>query len=269
MATWALDLHVHTRFSPDGITRPENIVAAAKRAGLSGIAITDHDRRGAYDRLVRLGLANPTGVPVDGFLVIPGVEVSCREGHLLVIGATFDAPAGITAHEAIDKAHALGGLAIAAHPCDRSRSGMGLDLLDTLALDGIEGWNSKTLSKKANLAAIRYAERRNLPVVAGSDAHFAKTVGRSHTKIEAPSLTVASILMAIAAGRTELVQGQHTKRELARYWAQGWLTRPWLLDYGVRKVKGRRAQVLRNRARTKAAAASTDAASLLPPVMPA
>jgi hypothetical protein len=231
---WRVDFHVHTRVSPDGITRPERVVAAAKRMGLDAIAITDHDRSAAYERLVELGLADRRGVAVDGFLVIPGVEVSCREGHLLVLGASFDSAGKPPAREVVARAHGLGAMAVAAHPLDLTRSGMGGTVMSRLELDAVEGWNSKTLSRAANLRAIAYADQRGLPIIAGSDAHFAGTVGRAHTLVQCDELSVASVLAGVRAGRTQLVPGQHKPRELARYWAQGWLTRPWILEMTAR-----------------------------------
>lgn len=37
-----IDNHIHSYFSPDSTEKPENIISAAVKAGLSGIAITDH-----------------------------------------------------------------------------------------------------------------------------------------------------------------------------------------------------------------------------------
>ena len=37
------DLHVHSRYSYDGILSPEEIVKIAIKKGLNGIAITDHN----------------------------------------------------------------------------------------------------------------------------------------------------------------------------------------------------------------------------------
>jgi predicted metal-dependent phosphoesterase TrpH len=37
------DLHTHSFFSGDGVSRPEDLIAAAWGKGLHGIAITDHN----------------------------------------------------------------------------------------------------------------------------------------------------------------------------------------------------------------------------------
>lgn len=233
-------MHVHSRVSPDALTPPEVVVDAARRAGLDGVAITDHDRGGAYEQLVRAGLADRSGRAVDGFLVIPGVEVSALEGHVLVLGAAFDARAGLSAKAVVREAHRRGALAVAPHPFDRCRSGVGAGVLDSLPFDAIEGCNAKSNEGRSNATATRYAARRGLPMVAGSDAHFASVIGRAHTIVTCEELSVPAVLSAVRAGATELVRGVHTPAELARYLAGGWLTRPWLFDLVKRTAAARR-----------------------------
>ena len=74
-----VDLHLHTRFS-DGTETPERVVELAREAGLSAMAITDHDNVEAF----------PVAAPVAkrlGIELIPGIEMSAsaggREVHLL------------------------------------------------------------------------------------------------------------------------------------------------------------------------------------------
>ncbi|MCE2966103.1 MAG: CehA/McbA family metallohydrolase [Phycisphaerales bacterium] len=242
--SFAIDLHVHSRVSPDGVDQPEVLVARARAAGLHGICITDHDRAGAYRRLVRMGLADPSGEPVDGFLVIPGVEASTVEGHLLIIGTTFDVRPGTRARDVIARAHALGALAVAPHPLDRARAGMGERGMENLDLDAIEGFNSKTLDRPSNHAAQAYARARGLPMIAGSDAHSAATIGRAHTIIRAESLSVQDVLAAVREGRTDLVEGLHSIAEIASYLAVGWITRPWILDMTRRMAANARRRLI-------------------------
>ena len=75
------DLHVHTSFS-DGKLTPEEIVAAAKAAGLTYLAITDHDTVEGVGHLYENGL-----LPVKGLKIIPGIEFSAHhpvhEIHIL------------------------------------------------------------------------------------------------------------------------------------------------------------------------------------------
>ena len=80
------DLHMHTTFS-DGRLSPENIVAAAKKAGLSYIAITDHDTVDGILHLYEEGL-----YPAKGIKIIPGIEFSAHDiGHEIhILGYNID-----------------------------------------------------------------------------------------------------------------------------------------------------------------------------------
>lgn len=77
----ASDLHMHTTAS-DGRLSPEELLLAAKRAGLRYIAITDHDSVGALRRLYELHL-----LPDENIRVILGIEFSAHmpdhEAHIL------------------------------------------------------------------------------------------------------------------------------------------------------------------------------------------
>ena len=69
-----VDLHVHSTAS-DGSRAPADVVAAAKRAGLSAMALTDHDTVAGIEEATRAGLAH-------GVRVVPGVELSAVEGDV-------------------------------------------------------------------------------------------------------------------------------------------------------------------------------------------
>ena len=78
------DLHTHTCYS-DGVLRPAELVRKARRHGIQGLAITDHDSISGLQEAIRAG-------EKYGVEVIPGVELSVtvdnREIHLL--GYLFD-----------------------------------------------------------------------------------------------------------------------------------------------------------------------------------
>src|SRR5215469_6180914 len=108
-----IDLHTHSFFSGDGVSSPEDLIAAARAKGLQSIAITDHNACDAVNYLLEKGLMRLDGLPVSNFLVVPGVEVTTADGHLLCIGTTLPHPPklkGKPAREICDLIHERGGL---------------------------------------------------------------------------------------------------------------------------------------------------------------
>lgn len=159
------ELHLHTSYS-DGSHSPLEMIEYAKEAGLDGIAITDHNEiEGA---LIALDQA-----PKD-FHVIPGIEVSSLEGHILGLGLKEKIPRDLPAKETIDLIHELGGIAIAAHAFEKIRSGLG-EKVASLDLDAVEIYNGRSLFSPKKLKKL--AKDINLPVVGGSDAHFPQEIG--------------------------------------------------------------------------------------------
>src|SRR5215204_2215736 len=198
---YLLDLHCHSWFSGDGVSEPEALIASAKRRGLHGFAITDHNTCDAYHYLVDQGFARRDGLPVDGFLVIPGVEVSTDEGHLLCVGAVLPDMKGRPAAEVADAIHGAGGLAIPAHPYDKFRAGIREPVLGRLKnIDALEVFNAAISFPKYNDFARSYAEKRGLPMIAASDAHHEGSIGTSHMIFDLEQLSVANVLQAIVKG---------------------------------------------------------------------
>ena len=99
-------VHVHTTASDGGGT-PEEVVAAARAAGLGFVVITDHNN---LDAKAIEGSR-------DGLLVVVGTEISTDAGHLLGLGIPdpgyrFSGD-GL---DAIEDLRDLGGIGFAAHP---------------------------------------------------------------------------------------------------------------------------------------------------------
>lgn len=207
------DLHMHSFFSADAADAPEALIAAAKARGLSGIAITDHDSCGAHEYLLEKGLERADGLPVDGFLVVPGVEVSTADGHLLCIGTTLP---NLRGHPAVEVEKAIqerGGVAIPAHPYDTWRAGIRREILDLMSLEAMEVFNAAVTSRKFNEHARAYAEARGIAMTASSDAHHSSAVGISSTTFEMEELSVAGLLAAIRGGGSPV--GEYLSRREA------------------------------------------------------
>ena len=98
---------MHSRAS-DGTGTVEDIAAAASRAGLQFVVITDH------------GDATRRPLPpryVDGVLCIEAVEISTTDGHYAALGlAPPPYPLGGEARDVVEDVARLGGFGIAAHP---------------------------------------------------------------------------------------------------------------------------------------------------------
>jgi hypothetical protein len=220
--TLRIDLHVHSLFSADGVSRPEDLIAAARAAGLNGFAITDHNTCDAVDYMISHGLMRADGQPVDGMLVIPGIEVTTADGHLLCLGCVLPSSLkGMPSAEVCRLAQEAGGLAVAPHPYDLFRAGIRESVLDALPLDGLEVFNAATTLKRHNRKAYDYAQKRGLPMTAGSDAHHAGAVGVACTIVETDDFSVRGVLGALRRG-TELEQQYLSTRQTIRKTWNNW-----------------------------------------------
>lgn len=75
-ATGEADLHTHSTVS-DGTESPRRVLEQAANAGLWGVALTDHDSTSGWAEA-------STAVPETGVALIPGMELSTREGYMSV-----------------------------------------------------------------------------------------------------------------------------------------------------------------------------------------
>ncbi len=217
-----IDPHVHSFFSGDGSSSPESLIASAKRKGLHGFALTDHNTCDGCRYLRDRGALREDGEPVEGFLVIPGVEVSTAEGHLLCLGVWLpNGLKGTPAAEVIEMVKSQGGIAIPAHPYDRTRAGIRETVLQTLNMDGLEVFNAATALKRHNDSALEYAKSRSLPMTAGSDAHHCGAIGQSYTVFPAEKLSTPAILASLSQG-TELHCKRLNFRQSLRKTLQNW-----------------------------------------------
>jgi predicted metal-dependent phosphoesterase TrpH len=196
------DLHTHSFYSADAADSPEELIASAKARGLSGIAITDHDSCEVHKYLRAKGLEREDGAAVDGFLVVPGMEVSTADGHLLCLGVLLPVLAGQPAVDVAKLVADQGGIAIPAHPYDSWRSGIKAHVLDAMEIKALEVFNAAVSTRNFNEQALAYATQRGLSMTASSDAHHASAVGVSSTAFEMEELSVSSLIRAIESGGT-------------------------------------------------------------------
>jgi len=193
-----VDIHVHSICS-DGAAKPEEIIAQAKKIGLDAIAITDHNKIDCALKAAKLSS--------DDFKVIPGIEVSAIEGHILCLNIEEEIPRGLSAEETIERCHELGGIAIAAHPFDAIRGGVS-DLVFELDFDAIELYNGRCLLTKVNLKDIyKKLKAMNKIIVAGSDAHTLEELGTFFIRTDSDN-----IIEDILSGKFEILGKQNRLR---------------------------------------------------------
>ena len=217
-----IDLHTHSFFSGDGVSSPEELIDAARKKGLHGFAITDHNTCEAVDYMREKGFMREDGEAVDDFLIIPGVEVTTAEGHLLCIGTTLPYLKGRPAREVCEIIHDRGGIAIPPHPYDLFRAGIRFQTLETLPIDALEVFNAATTLRRYNRYAFKYAQVRGLPMTAASDAHHAAAVGTAYTIVNTDDFSVKGVLAQILKGN-ELNQRYLTPKDNVRKTWNNWM----------------------------------------------
>jgi len=187
-----LDLHTHSAASPDGRMSIDELVRAARAAGLDGVAVTDHDAV----------LTDPPAY--DDFLVIPGCEFSTEYGHLL--GLFLREPIGrLSFAQTAEAIRAQGGLAVLAHPFERTRDAARFVALAPL-LDGVEVWNGRAERKirDANALALQFAADTGLRQFAGSDAHLPRELGNGVVTLEVSEPTPDGVRAALLHADVEI-----------------------------------------------------------------
>jgi predicted metal-dependent phosphoesterase TrpH len=201
LLTGRADLHMHTTAS-DGTATPAELLdyVALHRPDLDVIAITDHDVLDSS-----LWAAEQNGrYP---FEIVPGMEVTTRDGHVLAWWVHEPVPAGLSLAETTAAIHAQGGIAVLAHPFEVliaphtfMRYLLRPDVLITSGIDAVEVFNAGAFTPGGSwLARLRY-DRFLLPAVGNSDAHMPHLVGTGCTHFRGH--TAADLRASIEAGET-------------------------------------------------------------------
>ncbi len=186
-----IDFHVHTCYSYDSSITLKEAVIYTKKQGLDGIAVTDHNTvKGARKLKTR------------DILVIPGIEISTLNGHLLGLNITTPIPAGLNMEESIYRIHELGGIAVAPHPTAFYKSPPSRMIT---SYDAVEVMNASSIPFSVLTHYSRkFAQRVGLPETGGSDAHYAPEIGAAYTVVDADS-DVGEIVSAVKKGTSVAV----------------------------------------------------------------
>jgi predicted metal-dependent phosphoesterase TrpH len=210
-----VDLHTHTMYSYDSSLPLEVAIAGWLEAGITCVAVTDHNTIAAARVLQEQA-------PLR---IIVGEEIKTCEGEVIGLFLKEEIPPYLTPEATIERIHAQGGLVMVPHPFDRLR-GSRLSATALLRvverLDMLEVFNSRTTFPSDNRRAEAFARHHGLHMVVGSDSHTASELGRSY--VEMPDFqTPQEFLTSLRAGRlvrrrSSLLVHARTRWEKWRAW---------------------------------------------------
>ena len=189
-----IDMHMHEKtFSNDSFLSLEEIVCEAKKKGLDGICITDHDSMGLRDTASEY-------TKRTGFPVFTGIEFYSLQGDILAFGIDEYPKERINAQDFIDMVNAHGGITISAHPFRNNRRGLEEHLDAIRGITAIEVLNGSTLPD-ATAKAEEYSKKLGLPATGASDCHVTEKVGVYATYFPDDIKSTDDLCRAVRAGR--------------------------------------------------------------------
>lgn len=206
-----IDLHCHTYpKSDDSFMAPDELVEAAKSAGLDGICITEHDAFWPAEEIEALSRRH-------NFLVLPGSEINTDSGHVLVFGLSRYV-FGLHKLDFLEAAvREAGAVLVAAHPYRRryldeaarepdARAEMltraAADPLFKLC-DAIEGINGRGTPEQ-NRFSQDLGQLLGAGTTAGSDAHRVKHLGAAATYFPGAIGNLDDLKRELKAGRFQM-----------------------------------------------------------------
>lgn len=212
-----VDMHVHTvRGAADSSLKPEQLIEEARRIGLTGINISEHDRVWDPQQLDEFRKES-------GLFVSRGMEVSTDMGHMIVIGLDRYVAGIRRAAELRRVLDDIGGFMIVAHPFRHffdpihfRRDGRPpFDMTPAEAaermpvfqlVDEIEIANGGSTPKE-NQFALKVAQVLGKRGIGASDCHSTNGVGYYVTVFEEDLRDEAHMLEQLRSGRFQAAQG--------------------------------------------------------------
>jgi len=182
-------------YSDDGKGTPKEIKKSIKKKKLDGFALTDHNTLDGARKAIR-------ELNSDNFLVIPGIEISTKDGHIIGLNLNTVIPKGLPVQETIEQITDAGGIPIVPHVF-RNMSGIKKENLLKIKqkIDAIEVYNGCS-QPKTNVRTARIAKNFNLGGTGGSDSHLPQYAGYAYTLIDSADLTIDSVIEEIKKKNT-------------------------------------------------------------------
>jgi predicted metal-dependent phosphoesterase TrpH len=194
-----VDLHVHTREDPkDYIAYTAlELFDRAAALGYDALAVTNHDRNIYTPALARAAEAR-------GLLLLPGVEITADDAHIVVIRPSFEPRLEGFALRDLPRLRDEGCLTIAPHPFFHLFKSLRERLVPMLPwIDAIEYTCYHNALLNLNRKAVLAAAEHGKPLVGNSDSHDLRQFGLTYSLVDAEK-DPASIIAAVKAGRLEI-----------------------------------------------------------------
>lgn len=215
--TGRADMHMHTNASDGAVHVRQLLEHICRYRNLDVVAITDHDRLDAsvwaYEHQDRYP-----------FEVVPGVEVTSCEGHVLAWWVTQTIPAGLNLEETVQAIHEANGVAVLAHPfqvqiCETrqgaKRYASDMHLIKRIGFDAVEVVNAAAFPVGSNLLTKVLCHDIGVACVANSDAHTPNGVGSGMTAF--PGHTAQQLRTAILNHQTKPIGGMWSPMAYGAY----------------------------------------------------
>jgi hypothetical protein len=165
-----LDMHIHTKYSRDCRLEPKDILKIARDKGLDGIAITDHNT-------IKGGVETKKINKDEDFAVIVGSEIRTNKGEIIGYFLNEEIESR-DRWEVMDDIKAQGGIVCLPQPFEIFRRNRVAHIEGVIKhADACEVFNSRCILNWSNRKARRFAEKNNLAMIAGSDAHSSGEIG--------------------------------------------------------------------------------------------
>jgi predicted metal-dependent phosphoesterase TrpH len=208
-----IDIHAHTiPHSDDSDLKPEELILHAKRSGLDGICLTEHDSFWKEEDIASLS-------HTYDFTIFPGVEINTEDGHFLVFGLKqyeFGMHHTRFVRKRVDE---VGGAIVLAHPyrgqvhqnptpdalLERACKNTVFDMVDT-----VEMLNGRSKNVENNFV-YKLCSRLKLKTVGGSDAHSLSDIPTCATLFERDVRTLSEFIHELKEGRFKAIDLRHSE----------------------------------------------------------
>ena len=216
----AVDLHIHTvRGAADSDLQPADLAAEARRIGLAGVNISEHDR--AWDTAEFEAFREQSGL-----FLSRGMEVSTDMGHIIVVGIDRYHTGIRSARRLREVCDEIGAVMSVAHPFRHffdpvhfQRDGRepfrmtpqeAAERIPVFQLvDAIEVGNGGN-TRRENEFAYQVAQVLGKPITGGSDAHSTSGIGVYTTLFAEELRSQAQMLALMRAGQFTCYEGLNT-----------------------------------------------------------